>query len=111
MSLHPHAVEPVPEQTARVAHAAFRTGSLAIHLRDEFGAVYRDELFAPLFPVRGRAVVAPWRLMLVTILQFAENLTDRQAADAVRSRIDWKYALSVTFRIEWHCFFSACRRD
>lgn len=95
MSLHPHAVEPVPEQTARVAHAAFRTGSLAMHLRDEFGAVYQDELFAPLFPVRGRAVVAPWRLMLVTILQFTEDLTDRQAADAVRSRIDWKYALSL----------------
>src|SRR5438105_3869622 len=111
MSLHPHAVEPVPEQTARVARAAFRAGSLAIHLRDELGAIYQDELFAPLFPVRGRAVVAPWGLMLVTILQFAENLTDRQAADAVRSRIDWKYALSVTFRIEWHCFFSACRRD
>jgi len=95
MSLHPHAVEPVPEQTARVARAAFRAGSLAIRLRDELGAVYQDELFAPLFPVRGRAVVAPWRLMLVTILQFAENLTDRQAADAVRSRIDWKYALSL----------------
>ena len=95
MSLHPHAVEPVPEQTARVAHAAFRTGSLAIRLRDELGAVYQDELFAPLFPARGQPAVAPWRLMLVTILQFTEDLTDRQAADAVRSRIDWKYALSL----------------
>jgi transposase len=95
MSLHPHAVEPVPEQTARIAHAAFRKGSLAMRLRDELGAVYRDELFAPLFPARGQPAVAPWRLMLVTILQFADNLTDRQAAEAVRSRIDWKYALSL----------------
>jgi transposase len=95
MSLHPHAVEPVPEQTALVARTAFRAGSLAIRTRDELGAVYRDELFAPLFPARGQPAVAPWRLMLVTILQFTEDLTDRQAADAVRGRIDWKYALSL----------------
>jgi transposase len=95
MSLHPHAVEPVPEQTALVARTAFRAGSLALRTRDELGAVYRDELFAPLFPARGQPAVAPWRLMLVTILQFTEDLTDRQAADAVRGRIDWKYALSL----------------
>ncbi len=95
MSLHPHAVAPVPQQTTRVARAAFRKGSIAMRLRDELGAVYQDELFAPLFPARGQPAVAPWRLMLVTILQFAEDMTDRQAADAVRSRIDWTYALSL----------------
>src|ERR671929_2061771 len=95
MSLHPQPIDPVPEPTARVAHAAFPKGSLAIRLRDELGVIYHDELFAPLFPTRGQAAVAPWRLMLVTLLQFAEDLTDRQAADAVRGRIDWKYALSL----------------
>ncbi len=39
--------------------------------------------------------MAPWRLALVTIMQFAEGLSDRQAADAVRARIDCKYALSL----------------
>src|ERR687887_357229 len=95
MSLQPRAIDPVPEPTARVAHAAFPKGSLAIHIRDELGVVYDDEQFAPLFPARGQPAVAPWRLMLVTLLQFAEDLTDRQAADAVWGRIDWKYALSL----------------
>jgi transposase len=95
MSLHSHPIDPVPEQTARVAHAAFPKGSLALHIRDELGVIYDDEQFAPLFPARGQPAVAPWRLMLVTLLQFAEDLTDRQAADAVRGRIDWKYALSL----------------
>jgi transposase len=48
-----------------------------------------------LYPNNGQPAAAPWRLALVTILQFAENLSDRQAADAVRSRIDWKYLLGM----------------
>src|SRR5919197_882585 len=95
MSLHSHPIDPVPEPTARVAHAAFPKGSLAIRIRDELGVIYPDEQFAPLFSTRGQPAVAPWRLMLVTLLQFAEDLTDRQAADAVRGRIDWQYALSL----------------
>ncbi len=57
--------------------------------------IYQDEDFAHLFPARGKPAEAPWRLALVTIFQFAEDLSDRQAADAVRGRIDWKYALSL----------------
>jgi transposase len=55
--------------------------------------LYRDEDFRDLFPTRGQPAQEPWRLALVTIMQYAEGLTDRQAADAVRTRIDWKYAL------------------
>jgi transposase len=98
VSLHPSPVDPIPEETTRVARTAFPKGSVAIRVRDELGVIYRDELFAPLFPTRGRAAEAPWRLMLVTLLQFAENLTDRQAAEAVRSRIDWKYARATRGR-------------
>ena len=98
MSLHPSPVDPVPEETARVARAAFPKGSVAIRIRDELGVIYRDELFAPLFPARGQPAAAPWRLMLVTLLQFAEDLPDRQAAEAVRSRIDWKYARATRGR-------------
>jgi transposase len=64
-------------------------------LRDTLGTLYDDALFADLFPQRGQAAQAPWQLAVVTLLQFAENLSDRQAADAVRSRIDWKYLLGL----------------
>jgi transposase len=95
MSLHPDPWGPVPEETARVARAAFPKGTLYLHLRDELGPLYDDALFADLFPSRGQPAEAPWRLALVTVLQFAEDLPDRQAAEAVRSRIDWKYLLGL----------------
>jgi transposase len=95
MSLHPHPVGPVPEETARVAHAAFPTGTRAIRMRDAIGVIFDDDTFAPLFSGRGQPAESPWRLALVTILQYTEGLSDRQAADAVRARIDWKYALSL----------------
>ncbi|HLL32616.1 MAG TPA: IS1182 family transposase [Streptomyces sp.] len=95
MSLRPGPVPPVPAETARVARAAFPKGNPYLRMRDEVGAIYEDAAFAHLFPARGQPAAAPWRLALVTIFQFAEDLSDRQAADAVRGRIDWKYALSL----------------
>ncbi len=95
MSLHPQTNFDIPQQTITVARAAFPKGNRYMKMRDELGTIYHDELFAQLYPGRGRPVQAPWRLALVTVMQFAENLTDRQAADAVRARIDWKYALSL----------------
>jgi transposase len=95
MSLHPRAVPPIPEETMRVARAAFPRGNVYMRMRDELESIYEDHLFAHLFPARGQPAEAPWRLALTTVLQFAEGLSDRQAADAVRSRIDWKYALSL----------------
>ncbi|WP_201386330.1 transposase [Ktedonobacter sp. SOSP1-85] len=64
-------------------------------LGDELASIYTDEIFAHLFPKRERPVEAPWRLAVITVLQTIEHLRDRQAADAVRARIDWKYALSL----------------
>jgi transposase len=95
VSLHPEPIGPVPEETARVARAAFPKGNVYMRLRDELGTVYEDAAFAALFPRRGQPAEAPWRLALVSVLQFAEGLPDRQAADAVRGRIDWKYALGL----------------
>lgn len=95
MSLKPSPIDPVPAETVRVAQAAFPNGNIYMKMRDEFGPIYNDMQFAWLFPERGQPAEAPWRLALVTIMQFLEDLTDRQAADAVRSRIDWKYALSL----------------
>jgi transposase len=95
MSLHPQPINDIPEQTVAVAKAAFPKGNVYMTMRDELGVFYWDEAFAELFANCGQPAECPWRLALVTVMQFAENLTDRQAADAVRSRIDWKYALGL----------------
>ena len=95
MSLHPHVIEPVPDETARVARAAFPKGHPYLTFRDALGTIFQDEDFAALFPMWGQPGLPPWRLAFVTIMQFRENLADRQAAEAVRARIDWKYLLSL----------------
>ena len=83
MTLHTRNIPDVPEENARVAHAAFRKGNRYMQMRNQLGTLYQDEQFADLFPNMGQLAEAPWRLALVTVMQFAENLTDRQAADAV----------------------------
>lgn len=95
MTMYPQEIGPIPAETMRVARAAYPKGSLAMRLRDELGAIYRDEHFVELFASRGQPAEAPWRLALVLVLQYVEGLTDRQAAEAVRGRIDWKYALGL----------------
>jgi transposase len=95
MSLHVEPIGAIPGETARVARAAFPKGTLVTRLRDEFSIIYQDEDFGRLYPSQGQPALAPWRLALVTVFQFLENLSDRQAADAVRARIDWKYALGL----------------
>ena len=95
MSLHPKPIGEVPAETARVAHAAFPKGTVVTRLRDEFSALFEDQDFRALYPARGQPGLPPWRLALVTVFQFLEQLSDRQAADAVRARIDWKYALGL----------------
>src|SRR5919106_418349 len=95
MSLKLGPIQLIPEETIQVARAAFPKGNLYLTLRDKLGSIFQDEDFAGLFPPDGQPALPPWRLALVTILQFGENLSDRQAADAVRGRIDWKYMLGL----------------
>jgi transposase len=95
MSLHSQALPPIPAETAAAAQAAFPRGNRYIKMRDELGVFYTDQDFVSLFPTRGQPAEAPWRLALVVVFQFAEGLSDEQAAEAVRARIDWKYALSL----------------
>ncbi len=64
-------------------------------MRDELGVLYQDSEFAGQFPTTGQVVESPGQLALVTVMQFAEGLSDRQATEAVRGRIDWKYALNM----------------
>jgi transposase len=95
MTMHPQLVYIIPTETERVARAAFPWGSAIMRIRDELGMLFDDRDFARLFAAVGQPAVSPSRLMLITIFQFMEGLTDRQAADAVRRCIDWKYALAL----------------
>src|SRR5262249_60852031 len=95
MSLHPHVIAPVPEETARIARADFPKGHPYLTFRDALGTVFQDEDFAAVFPMNGQPGLPPWRLALVTIMQFRENLADRQAAEAARARIDWEHLLRL----------------
>jgi transposase len=95
MSLHPEDLPAIPEETARVARHLYQKTNRYRILRDELGTLYTDQQFAALYPPTGQSAASPWRLALVLIMQFMENYTDRQAAEAVLSRIDWKYVLSL----------------
>ena len=97
MTWRSESIPPVPETTAAMVKAAFPKGNLYVDLHTEFGALYDDDPFADLYSKnRGRRVeIAPWRLALVTVMQYMEGLSDRQAADAVCRCMDWKYALSL----------------
>jgi transposase len=96
MSLRPQQpLPPVPNETVRIARAAFRRGNPYVLLRDRLGAVFDDAGFADLYPALGQPTYAPWRLALVTLMQFREGLSDRQAAEAARGRIDWKHLLAL----------------
>src|SRR5215467_7879937 len=95
MSLQRKSLPAIPPETVLVAKAAFPSGSVYMRMRDDLGSIYDDELFVSVYAHEGQPAIAPWRLALVSVMQFAENLSDRQAAEAVRARIDWKYALSL----------------
>ena len=95
MSLQPKPCDEVPEETARVTRAVFPQGTLCTRIYESLGTIFQDADFASLFPPQGQPAEAPVRLALATILQFVEGLSDRAAADAVRSRIDWKYLLCL----------------
>jgi transposase len=93
--MRPRGVSDVPEETMRIAQAAFAKGNLYLQMRDEWEGIYTDEQFADLYPADGQPSIAPWRLALVTVMQFIDDLSDEQAAEAVRDRIAWKYVLSL----------------
>ena len=95
MSLKPKEIADIPEETRRIAERAFPKGNIYMQMRDELGTLYEDADFVSLFSSRGQPAYSPWRLALVCIMQYVANLSDRQAAEAARARIDWKYALSL----------------
>ena len=88
----------IPEETIEVARAAFPKGNVYLTMRDKLGPLFDDADFAPLFAWQGQEGVSPGLLAMVTIMQYMEGLTDRQTADGVRGRIEWKYALGLRLR-------------
>ncbi|MGH2414060.1 MAG: IS1182 family transposase, partial [Microcystaceae cyanobacterium] len=92
---HPTVIKPVPKETEQVAQKAFPKGNLYLTMRDQLGTIYTDRDFEDLFSLEGHPAIAPWQLALISVMQYIEGLTDRQAAEAVRSRLDWKYALGL----------------
>lgn len=96
MTLHPIQQWTIPRETVRVAQAAFPKGNIYMTIYERLGQLYQDEDFQVLYPARcGQSAISPARLALITIMQFAEGLSDRQAAESIRSRIDWKYILGL----------------
>src|SRR5437879_8364434 len=85
----------VPEATRRVAQAAFPKGTLYMQMRDELGVLFEEGDFKALYARVGQQGYPAWRLVLVSLMQFNEGLGDRDAANAVRGRIDWKYAFGL----------------
>jgi hypothetical protein len=100
MSLHPQEIPLIPEETARVARAILPQGNRSVLLRDELGTIYTDELFADVYPRLGQPAEHPWRLALVTVMQFMENYTDRQAANAPIRHMCWRpFAPSIAWSV------------
>ena len=95
MSLKPQKLPKVPEETARIAKILFPKGNKYMWLRDELDVIYKDEQFTELYPENGQYAEQPWRLAMMCVIQYMENYTDRQAAEALKTRIDLKYALSL----------------
>src|SRR5260221_2849574 len=95
MSLQPQAISPIPEETARVARAIFPSGNRYMQLRDELGTIYTDGQFVTLDPGGGQFAEQAWRIALLLVMHYMENYTDRQAAEGMRTRIDWRYVLSL----------------
>ena len=95
MSLRVKSLHEIPQETQRVAKAVLPKGNRYMQMRDTLRVMFEDQAFATLFAVRGQPAISPAELALVTVMQFAEGLSDRQAAEAVRVRIDWKYALGL----------------
>ncbi|MEV4021208.1 transposase, partial [Nonomuraea angiospora] len=90
--------EPAPEVAAaiRAIYRGKRQVPLPVRVRDELGEVFADEAFAGAFGKEGRPGWSPGRLALITVLQRVDNLTDRQAAEAVATDLTWKYALGLS---------------
>lgn len=110
MTLHPRDPAAMPEDIAAVGQAVLEPANPYRLLGDQLADVLTDVDFAPLYRNHGRPALSPALLALVTIFQFLENphLPDRQAAEQVRVRLDWKYALHLPLTDSGFDFSDLC---
>ncbi len=96
MPYRPATFPSVPAETARAAEAIFGKGNVYMVIGDQLDRLLADisfDLSGATGDKPASSLVIP---ALVTVFQFAEHLADRRAADALRSRLDWKYALHLS---------------
>ncbi len=95
-----HQATTIPEKTAKVADKAFKKGNVYVEMRKAIGTIYADETFGHLFSYKGRRAESPGNLALIIVMQYREKLSDREAAESVGTRIDWKYLLGLEIEEE-----------
>jgi transposase len=95
MSIRNELLPSLPRDTAQAAHAAFGQGNIYLTIGDRLDQLVGDVDFARLDPASEQPVARLATCALVTLFQFVEGLPDRRAVEAMRTRIDWKYALHL----------------
>lgn len=95
-----HQNQEVPAKTAELAQKVFKRGNIYVQMRDDLGVIFENEMFRSLFSHVGRPAEAPGNLALILVMQYMEKLSDRQAAEQVGARIDWKYILGLKLEDE-----------
>ena len=95
MSLNPQRNMDIPEETARLIRIVIPKGNIYTRMRDRLGTCFNDEQFKGMYARVGQPGYSPWRLALVSIIQYMEDLSDRQVSEELPVRVDWKYLLGL----------------
>jgi transposase len=88
-------LELIPAETKRAARAVFHSSNWYIRIGDQLHHVLAGIPSKCLTANGSRPAEFSALLALITIFQIHEHLSDLQAEDAGRMRIDWKYALHL----------------
>jgi len=102
MSLHPIDRSEIPEETAKLGHKLLDENNVYRLIGDRLAELVKDEDFIDMYSSIGGPALSPVILSFVLIFQMLEKLPDRLATEAVRLRIDWKYALHLP--LDWTGF-------
>lgn len=100
MSLKVQPPWPMPAETAAVGQVIMKAESPYRLIGDKLFDKINEVEYADLYSSEGKPGLSPVILAFVTVFQFMERLPDRQAADSLRIRMDWKYALHLPLTYE-----------
>jgi Transposase domain (DUF772) len=88
-------IPPLPADSAHAAKSVFNIENLYVAIGDQLDSLCADLRWDDVNAFGDMPAQTSFILAMVTVFQFAENVPDSQAADAVRMRMDWKYALHL----------------